>query len=167
MIIGWRRLGAIWVVAAGLVAVACDSGAPSKSRDDIAADSALASDLALANRDTLLVDSIGAYTPPGEAEGDTAVARDSITVSSPAQPIASARPATPPTGKKTEVPKPAVTVPPPKQAEVVAPAPAPAAAPTRTPTVASGPTRKGTAACSSPLKADQEECLRTILPAAD
>ena len=59
MIIGWRRLGAIWIVSTGLVAVGCDSGAPSKTRDDIAADSALASDLALANRDTLLVDSIG------------------------------------------------------------------------------------------------------------
>ena len=59
MIIGWRRLGAISVFAMGLSAVACDSGAPSKTRDEIAADSALASDLALANRDTLLVDSIG------------------------------------------------------------------------------------------------------------
>ncbi len=169
MIIGWRRLRAISSVAVALAAVACDSGSPSKSRDEIAADSALASDLALANRDTLLVDSIGEYRPPDAAERDTAVKADSVTVSSPAQPIVSALAATPPTGKKTEIPAPVVTVPSPKKAEVVPPAPAvtptPAAPPA--PAVASGPTRKGTAACSSPLNADQEECLRTILPAAD
>lgn len=116
----------------GLSAVGCDSGAPSKTRDEIAADSALASDLALANRDTLLVDSIGEYRPPDAAERDTAV----------------------PPPLKSEPPKPVATIPAP-----LAPAPAP--------TVASGPTRRGTAACGSPLKADQEECVRAILPAAD
>ncbi|HZK79011.1 MAG TPA: hypothetical protein VFC35_08885, partial [Gemmatimonadaceae bacterium] len=73
------------MVAVAVVAVACDSGSPSKSRDDIAADSALASDLALANRDTLLVDSIGEYRPPDAAERDTAVRPDSVIVSSPSQ----------------------------------------------------------------------------------
>jgi len=46
----------------------CDGGSPSTTADDIAADSALAADLAIANRDTLLVDSIGEYRPADAAE---------------------------------------------------------------------------------------------------
>lgn len=147
-------------------AVACDSGAPSKTRDDIAADSALASDLALANRDTLLVDSIGEYRPPDAAERDTAGAPDLVistpapTNSLPGQSKTSTALAAPPTGNKTVGATPTVTVPPPVKPEPVAPAPA-------VPAVASGPTRKGTAACSSSLKADQAECVRAILPSAD
>src|SRR4026207_1500702 len=45
---------------------------PARTRDDIAADSALAADLALANRDTLLIDSIGQYNPAG-AGADTSL----------------------------------------------------------------------------------------------
>lgn len=142
MIIGWRRLGVISAAVIGAAAVACDTGAPSKTRDDIAADSALASDLALANRDTLLVDSIGEYRPPDAAERDTA---ETVTTGSVA-PV------------KSEPSKPVAT----------APAP-PAPGPIRTPaaTVASGPTRRGTAACTSPIKADQEKCVKAILPGAD
>ncbi|MGK2961409.1 MAG: hypothetical protein ACSLFK_04580, partial [Gemmatimonadaceae bacterium] len=53
------------VSASFMVAVlgACDAGSESRTADEFAADSALAADLALANRDTLLVDSIGAYRP--------------------------------------------------------------------------------------------------------
>ncbi len=151
MIVGWRRLGAISGVALGLFAAGCDSGTPSKTRDEIAADSALASDLALANRDTLLVDSIGEYRPADAAERDTAGAGDFISIEPPPQSKVGGTSAAPPPGKKTdpvEIPR---TVPP----------PAP------TPTVATGPTRRGTAACSSPLKADQAECVKAILPGAD
>jgi uncharacterized protein YecT (DUF1311 family) len=173
MIIGWRRLGAISTVAIGLAAVACDSGAPSKTRDEIAADSALASDLALANRDTLLVDSIGEYRPADQAERDTTGSGNVATIPSPTASNSAPAPAAPPPGKKIEPPPTPVTVSPPVKSAppkpvvtapvVTAPAPAPAPAPA----VASGPTRRGTAACSSPLKADQEECVKAILPAAD
>src|SRR5438105_2113022 len=51
--------------ALALIALgACNREAPVRTRDDIAADSALAADLALANRDTLAIDSIGV---PGSA----------------------------------------------------------------------------------------------------
>ena len=171
MIIGWRWLGTVSVIAVALGAAGCDSGAPSKTRDDIAADSALASDLALANRDTLLVDSIGEYRPPDAAERDTVGKSDLIsstpapelTVSPPVSSKPAASPAAPPSGKKTEVAAVPVIVPPPvKPVPASQPSPEPAA-----PAVASGPTRRGTAACSSPIKADQEECVRAILPAAD
>jgi uncharacterized protein YecT (DUF1311 family) len=169
MIIGWRRLGAGSAFAIGLGLAACDSGAPSKTRDEIAADSALASDLALANRDTLLVDSIGEYRPPDAAERDTAGSGDFVTIQSPTASKAGVGSAAPPPGKKA-VPNPSpVTVSPPVKSQPAQPAvvapPAPAPAPA--PTVASGPTRKGAAACTSPLKADQEECVKAILPAAD
>ncbi|HUQ46752.1 MAG TPA: lysozyme inhibitor LprI family protein [Gemmatimonadaceae bacterium] len=168
MIIGLRRFGAISVVAIGLSVVGCDSGAPSKTQDEIASDSALASDLALANRDTLLVDSIGEYRPPDAAERDTAGAGDIVISSPQPQSKVGDTGAAPPPGKKTDpvqapltVPPPATTEPPNPVVRIPAPlAPAP-------PPIASGPTRRGTAACSSRLKADQEECLRAILPAAD
>jgi uncharacterized protein YecT (DUF1311 family) len=173
MIIGWRRLGAISAVAIGLGAVACDSGAPSKTRDEIAADSALASDLALANRDTLLVDSIGEYRPPDAAERDTAGSGDFVTIQSPTASKAGVASAAPPPGKKIEPTPAPVTVSPPLKSQpakpivVAPPAPAAVPAPAPAPTVASGPTRRGAAACSSPLKADQEECVKAILPGAD
>lgn len=171
MIIGLRRLGAISVVAMGLWAAGCDSGAPSKTRDEIAADSALASDLALANRDTLLVDSIGEYRPPDAAERDTAGAGDLVSSSPQPQLKVGDTSAAPPPGKKTDPVQKPLTVPPPATREALPPprvtAIPPALAPAPTPAVASGPTRRGTAACSSRLKADQEECLKAILPAAD
>ena len=48
-----------------------------RTRDDIEADSALAADLALANRDTLLIDSIGQYRP-AEGAGGTRHSMQSI-----------------------------------------------------------------------------------------
>jgi len=163
MIIGWRRLGTVSVIAVALGAAGCDSGAPSKTRDDIAADSALASDLALANRDTLLVDSIGAYRAPDGGEPDTATSPDFVTIPSPTQSKVTAPAAVLPAAKKPEVAATVVTPPPRVKPE---PLPLPAPEPVQ-PSVASGPTRTGTAACSSPTKADQAECVRAILPAAD
>jgi len=151
-------LRAVTFIGAAILVVGCDSGAPSKTRDDIAADSALASDLALANRDTLLVDSIGEYRPPDAAERDTAAPAVSVTVPSPAESKTGPPMVAPPPAKKIEAAPAPVTVSPPPQSEAPAPA---------QPAVASGPTRKGSAACSSPLKADQEECVRAILPGAD
>jgi uncharacterized protein YecT (DUF1311 family) len=171
MIIGLRRFGAISAIAVGLIAVGCDSGAPSKTRDEIAADSALASDLALANRDTLLVDSIGEYRPPDAAERDTAGAGDLISNSPQPQLKVADTSAAPPPGKKTDPIQKPLTVPPPATSQPARPVvtvPAPLAPPPGpAPTVASGPTRRGAAACGSGLKADQEECVRAILPAAD
>ena len=172
MIIGWRRLSTMSAIAAVVVAYGCDSGAPSKTRDDIAADSALASDLALANRDTLLVDSIGEYRPPDAAESDTTKAENLmssapqpvLTVPAPVKPNVGAAPAPAPPVKKTEPVAPPVTVSPPPQPKPVAPV---TTTPDPSPSVATGPTRKGAAACSSPLQADQEECVRATLPAAD
>src|SRR6478672_6944230 len=157
MIIGWRRLGAVSIVALGLAAVGCDSGAPSKTRDEIAADSALASDLALANRDTLLVDSIGEYRPADAAERDTA---DVVGNSPQPQSKVGDLSAAPPPGKKTITVQKPQTLPAPatsQPATPVATVPTPLAPPPGpAPTVASGPTRRGSAACSSPIKADQE-----------
>lgn len=172
MIIGLRRLGAISIVAIGLLAVGCDSGAPSKTKDEIAADSALASDLALANRDTLLVDSIGEYRPPDAAERDTVTKPDLITSSSSEQSKVGDTSVGPPPGKKTDPIQTPATLPPPVTSQPAKPvatippplAPAPRPAPT---IVAAGPTRRGSAACGSPIKADQGECVRAILPAAD
>ena len=164
MIIGWRRFGAISAVATAVLVIGCDSGAPSKTRDEIAADSALASDLALANRDTLLVDSIGEYRPADAAERDTVKPPDLISNSPQPQSKVADSGAAPPPGKKTNPIEKPVVVPPPATSKPNYPA---AAVAEPAPTVASGPTRRGSAACTSPLKADQEECVRAILPAAD
>lgn len=163
MIIGWRRLGRVSIIAVALVAGGCDSGTPSKTRDDIAADSALASDLALANRDTLLVDSIGEYRAPDAGGADSAGSPDFITIPSPTQPKVAVTGAVPRAARKPEVAATVVTPP-----ARVKPEPLPLPAPTPVePTVAAGRTRTGSAACSSPTKADQAECVRAILPAAD
>ena len=104
------------LAAASFISIACGKkDEPVRTRDDIAADSALAADLALANRDTLLIDSIGQYSPPG-AGADTSlsevdpvsppgalppdVAERSATVHRqprPVNPPVAARPAPPPT----------------------------------------------------------------------
>jgi Uncharacterized protein conserved in bacteria len=121
----------------------------------------------------LLVDSIGEYRPPDQAERDTAGSGKFVTIPSPAASKSAPAAAAPPPGKKTEPAPAPVTVTPPVKSEPVKPVvtapvkPAPAPAPAPATTVASGPTRRGTAACSSPIKADQEECVKAILPAAD
>src|SRR5688572_11370174 len=109
----FRVLG---LAVASFLSAACEREEPVRTRDDIAADSALAADLALANRDTLLIDSIGQYKPPGGMPSDTSlaavdtvgapgavpreVAAEPTTVRpapAPANPPAASRPAPPPT----------------------------------------------------------------------
>ncbi len=137
------------LIAFMVLASACDGGAPSRTTDEFAADSALAADLALANRDTLLVDSIGAYREPDAAERsnedkvavpNAATARD-VTIPEPAAPSA-VTPRTAPT-----------------QPEATPAAPAPAAA--------SSPKLTGLRACNSPTLENQSECIRVSLAAAD
>jgi len=153
--ITWRHsrhgfaLCAAFVLAAG-----CDSGSPSRTADEFAADSALAADLALANRDTLLVDSIGEYRPPDAAErgagadtgldagGDLSASADTTSRAS------------------------AAALPPPAAAPAMrAPALTPKPAATRK--APDAPRLTGTRACSSPTLENQNECLRVLLAGAD
>lgn len=153
MIIWRHRIRAVPALAALAVAAACDGGSPSRTPDEFAADSALAADLALANRDTLLVDSIGAYSPLDSANLaalDSADAADSVIVRD-AAPVAGptrvAAPATPPATPPAPV----------TPAAPATPRPAPRPAPRLT----------GTRACNSPALENQSECVRVSLAAAD
>ncbi len=137
MIIPFRPLPAAGIFLA-LTIIACDGGARSRTPDEFAADSALAADLALANRDTLLVDSIGAYREPM----DMGVPEDSIVTPSPAPPAA-----------------PTVAV--------AAPAPAPVPAPEVETPKKAAVKLTGTRACNATGMENQNECLRALLPAAD
>ena len=140
MIIPFRQIPVAGIFLA-LTITACDGGARSRTPDEFAADSALAADLALANRDTLLVDSIGAYRPPM----DMGIPEDSIIAPAPAP---------------APAPPPAVAVTPPP-----APAPAPARE-VETPKKAAAKLT-GTRACNATGLENQNECLRVLLPAAD
>ena len=136
--------------AALVLLAACNDEAPVRTRDDIAADSALAADLALANRDTLVIDSISRPATIIPADTDLAGSLEG-----------KARP-TP-----TAPPTVAVTVPPP------APPPAPPAAVIATPratakaTAPRAASRRTRDPCSSPARADQEACVRARLASAD
>lgn len=170
MIIGWRCLSTACGLVMAFAVVGCDSGSPSKTRDDIAADSALASDLALANRDTLLVDSIGEYRPPDAAErgavSTVTTVPPSVTPAPPVETKASV-PTKVSVPTKASVPI-AKTIAP--QAIVAAPPPTlptPQPVMPAAPAVAAGPARRGAAACNSPSRPDQEECVRATLPGAD
>jgi uncharacterized protein YecT (DUF1311 family) len=165
-----HRVRALTITAAAFVVIGCDSGTPSKTADEFAADSALAADLALANRDTLLVDSIGAYRAPDAAERDTA--RDTA--------ITKRDTATKPVVVASSAP-PAQKVVPPPAAKVAAPtAAAPPAAPVSKPVskpapavttpakpVAAAPKLKGLRACNSPTAENQSECIRVSLASVD
>jgi uncharacterized protein YecT (DUF1311 family) len=164
---------ALVVLTFGAMMTACDVGSPSKTADDIAADSALAADLALSNRDTLLIDSIGQYNPPPQLT-DTAALPPEATPAAPKTPapvrisgvtsgtssqrIAATPPASPPPA----------TAPAPEAAPPPAPSPAPAPAPsaTATPTPAA-PRLTGTRACTSPTLENQNTCVRVLLADAD
>ena len=76
----------VGLAVASFLSTGCEKTEPVRTRDDIAADSALAADLALANRDTLLIDSIGQYRPPGAAAADTALSAPDTIV--PTKPVA-------------------------------------------------------------------------------
>lgn len=160
-----HRIEAAVFAAATFFAAACDSGAPSRTADEFAADSALAADLALANRDTLLVDSIGAYREADAAERDTG------------------------SGNATSVPDTVVSrtamTPQPPATRAGAPAPTPATLPAIKPAAAEtrptagpstpkkaapsapAPRLTGTRACSSPTQENQSECIRVSIAAAD
>jgi uncharacterized protein YecT (DUF1311 family) len=156
---GHRIEAAIVFVAATFFTAACDSGAPSRTADEFAADSALAADLALANRDTLLVDSIGAYREADAAERDTA-GDIAISVPDAASPQVAASP--PLAAKKVETP----VAPPP--APKVAADPKPTAGPTAPKKAAApAPRLTGTRACTSPTQENQSECIRVSIAAAD
>jgi uncharacterized protein YecT (DUF1311 family) len=149
----WRLSRGMAIMTIAILGLACDSGSPSRTADEFAADSALAADLALANRDTLLVDSIGAYREPDAAEQDTVPAaatvpgaRDSVAARSA---VAPARP------------EPAAAVTP------VEPRPQPIASKATAKPKAAAPKLSGARACSSPTQENQSECIRVLIAAAD
>src|SRR5688572_6354293 len=159
MITACRRFAATCTMIVALGSSACDGGSPSRTADEFAADSALAADLALANRDTLLVDSIGAYRPsrdtlPTEAIPERGAEFDDSISASPS--VRAATPPSPPT------PRPAAPAPaaPPASA-------APASEPKAARKTAPAPRLSGSRACASPTLQNQSECLRALLPAAD
>lgn len=154
----------LWFAVASFISTGCgEEKEPVRTRDDIEADSALAADLALANRDTLLIDSIGQYRPSEIAGADTSLdAVDTLTAlpaevpasptpvrpsTAPANPPAAARPAAPP----------------------AAPPTAPAARPSPPRVVAkSSPARRtGRNPCNTPGLANQQQCVHTRLAEAD
>lgn len=157
--------GAILAVVACFT-IGCDAGTKSKTADEFAADSALAADLALANRDTLLVDSIGAYREPNAAERDsngTAIVNPRDTVDhrdAAPRPAASANPVVPPAPK---VAAPTVAAPAPVTKAPVSAAPVVAEKKPAAP----APRLTGVRACSSPTAENQSECLRVSLASAD
>jgi uncharacterized protein YecT (DUF1311 family) len=143
MIIPFRPLRAAGAIFAFML-TACDGGARSRTADEFAADSALAADLALANRDTLLVDSIGAYREPMDMSAED----DSVIVAAPAA-----------------APSPAPAPPPAPVVAAAPPPPAPAAE-VETPKKTAAKLT-GTRACNTAGLDNQNECLRALLPAAD
>ena len=149
---------AVSIAALVLGSLACDSGSPSRTPDEIAADSALAADLALANRDTLVVDSIGAYREVDAAERAAGIDTSATEGPVASLPVETGTPDAPPATARVPAAPPAAL-----------PAPAPAPAPTRAaaPTKAAPKLIKGSRACSSPLPANQSECVKVTLAATD
>ena len=143
------------------VAGACDTGSKSRTKDEIAADSELAADLALANRDTLLIDSIGQSTP-AERAVDTGMAapgptRPSTGTVAPAAPAPSPRPSAPPPAAVPNSPsRPAPS------------SPSSSSRSTTTPTRSSVGTRRTSSnPCDSPSLRDQQACVHETLADAD
>jgi uncharacterized protein YecT (DUF1311 family) len=138
---------------------------PVRTRDDIAADSALAADLALANRDTLLIDSIGQYRPPGAGADTSLGAVDTVSPPGALPPEVAERPATVrPSTAPVSPPVAARPSPPP------APPPtAPAARPSAPRAVAkSSPARRiSRDPCNTPGLANQQQCVHSRLAEAD
>lgn len=168
---GSRTSVVLLALMASLGTLGCDAGSKSNTPDDIAADSALAADLALANRDTLLVDSIGAFTPrDGTTADDTALVDADLdpsrTGSTPVTPPAALpapnpqRETRPPADSRQTPPPPATprsTVQPPSRST-------PASVP---PTAAPAARRTGASACNSPTPADQQACVKSTLASTD
>lgn len=170
MIIWSNNLRAAAVAAFAFFTVACDSGEPSRTADELAADSALAADLALANRDTLLVDSIGAYREPSAAERDTSVSTP------PAAPPARADFGDAVGGSSSQPNR--VTAAPPSVPATRTPSAAEPTKPGATPATSANPTTtatpkppaprlSGIRACSSPTPENQSECIRVSIATSD
>lgn len=141
-----RTIGLAFIVA---IAAACDNGSKSKTPADLAADSALRADLALANRDTMLVDSIGRSVPVEGALADTAIPDTTKVLPAPAVPVGP--PPVPVVRNRvpaTRNPVPAVR----KSSPVV-----------RSPVAR----RTSGNPCESPVLADQRACLNSQLAVAD
>ncbi len=183
---GSNKVLASLALCALLGIAACDGGGASKTSDDIAADSALAADLALANRDTLLVDSIGAYRPAGEGDesptDDTALVDADLAAGPTRRPTASRpAPALPAPAARTPATSPRTTDrvaveaperPPVRNNPRPAPAPAARTAESERPETPDAPEtpavrRSGNAACNSPSLADQQTCVRATLASTD
>lgn len=162
--------------AFAIFTVACDSGEPSKTADEFAADSALAADLALANRDTLLVDSIGAYREPDAAERDTTGSPSVAAAQAPPPPAPARANFSDAVASGSSQPnrvEPAPAAAPTSPPTVAQPAAPPAAVATTPPTTASttpkppAPRLSGTRACSSPTAENQSECIRVSIATGD
>lgn len=156
----------IWLAAASFLSAACERKEPVRTRDDIAADSALAADLALANRDTLLIDSIGQFKPPGGMGSDTSLSAIDTVVARGALPSEVAE------GPAAVRPAPAPANPPAASKPAPPPTPAPPASTPRRSSpraVAKAlPSRRKTGEpCSSPGLANQTRCLHVRLAEAD
>jgi uncharacterized protein YecT (DUF1311 family) len=164
MIIWRNNLRAAALAAFAFFTIACDGGEPSRTADELAADSALAADLALANRDTLLVDSIGAYREPDAAERDTS-APPVTTVETARFDDAVGASSTP---KQVATAPAAVTAPPAPPPTVTNPSPVTTttATPAATPKPPA-PRLTGTRACGSPTPENQSECIRVSIAAND
>jgi len=142
---GSRTSVVLLALLASLGTLGCDAGSKSNTPDDIAAASALAADLALANRDTLLVDSIGAFTPQdGTTADDTALVDADLDPSRTGSP-----PVTPP-------------------ADLPAPVTPRETRPPAVPSTAAPVARKtGASACNSRTSVDQQTCVKATLASTD
>src|SRR5215211_4446579 len=165
MIIWSNHLRAAAVAAFAFFTVSCDGGEPSRTADELAADSALAADLALANRDTLLVDSIGAYREPDAAERDTDLAGamdgDSVRLRDVTPSFPPGSPAVNPAAKPT------ATVPPAGSSPATTARPDPPAATKPAASAPAAPRLTGIRACSSPGQENQTECIRVSIATGD
>jgi uncharacterized protein YecT (DUF1311 family) len=130
----------------------CNRETPVRTRDEIAADSALAADLALANRDTLLIDSIGQSRPPAIVPADTELA-GSLEGKAKAAPVVAAPLPAP-------APAPAPVAPSPPKVSLTPRS-------TKPPSPRAALRRGSGDPCNSPAKAAQEACVRSGLAATD
>ena len=152
----------IWL-AASIASAACEKSEPVRTRDDIAADSALAADLALANRDTLLIDSIGQFPSPEGAFADTALAAADTLSPGPA-PDRTAATTTTVAPSPTPAPRATRPGPPPAPPPSITPA---QPSPVRAATKSSAPRRVTGDPCSSSTLANQQRCVHSRLAEAD
>ena len=140
---------------------ACDSGSKSKTPADLAADSALRADLALANRDTMLVDSIGRLAPGASALADSSVA-DTGKVKAPAVAPMTTAPVVRSPSSVVRTPPSAIRTAPSavRSPSSAARKPLPVAGKPVVPRTTGNP-------CDSPVLADQRACLSSQLAATD